>query len=86
VFLEVTVAFVDFLLVFLVVRRLWVWSIFECSPELVALLGGVVAIQMPQTLLFEQVFEAAKGLFRVVLRRVLYSRDYVVWLALVVRT
>jgi hypothetical protein len=31
--------------------------------ELVALLGGVVALQMPQTLLFEKVFEATIGLF-----------------------
>jgi hypothetical protein len=53
---------------------------------LVALLGGVVSIQMPQALVFEQVFEAARGLFRVVLRRALYSRDYVVWLALAVGT
>jgi hypothetical protein len=41
---------------------------------------------MPQALLFEQVSEAARGLFGVVLRRALYSRDYVVWLALAVRT
>jgi hypothetical protein len=52
----------------------------------VALLGGVFAIQMPQALLFEQVFEAAGGLFGVVLHRVLYSRDCVVWLTLAVRT
>jgi predicted Co/Zn/Cd cation transporter (cation efflux family) len=51
-FLEVVVAFVGFLLAFLVVRRPWDWGIFECSPELVALLSGVVALQMPQTLLF----------------------------------
>jgi hypothetical protein len=50
------------------------------------LLSGVVAIQMPWALLFEQVFEAARGLFRVVLRRMLYSRDCVVWLALAVGT
>jgi hypothetical protein len=67
-------------------RRLWVWCIFECSPELVALLGGVVTLQMPRALLFEQVFEAARGLFRVVLRRLLYSRDCVVWLTLAVRS
>jgi hypothetical protein len=53
---------------------------------LVALVGGVVALQMPQTLLFEQVFEAARGLFRVVFRKVLNSRDCVVWLALAIRT
>jgi hypothetical protein len=52
--------------------------VFECSPELIELLGGVVAIQMPRALLFEQVFEATKGLFRVVLLRVLYSRNYIV--------
>jgi hypothetical protein len=44
------------------VRRLWVWGILECSPELIALLGGVVALQMPRALLFQQVFEAAGGL------------------------
>jgi hypothetical protein len=43
-------------------RRLWVWGILECSPELIALLGGVVALQMPRALLFQQVFEAAGGL------------------------
>jgi hypothetical protein len=32
----------------------WLWSILECSPELVAMLGGVVAVQMPQTLLFSK--------------------------------
>jgi hypothetical protein len=53
---------------------------------LVALVGGVVALQMPQTLLFEQVFEAARGLFRVVFRKVLNSHDCVVWLALAIRT
>jgi hypothetical protein len=42
--LEVAVALVVFLLALLVVRRPWVWGIFECSPELVALLGGVVAL------------------------------------------
>jgi hypothetical protein len=49
---------------------------------LVALLGGVVAVQMPQTLLFQQVLEAAEGLLRVVFRWALDSRDSVVWLAL----
>jgi hypothetical protein len=62
----------------------WLWSILECSPQLVALLGGVVAVQMPQALLFQQVFEAAGGLLRVVFRRPLDSRDNVVWLALAV--
>jgi hypothetical protein len=45
--LEVTVSLVGFLLALLVVRRPWVWSILECSPELIALLGGMVALQMP---------------------------------------
>jgi hypothetical protein len=67
------------------VRVSWFWSILECSPELVALLGGVVSIQMPQALLFQQVFEAAGG-FRVVFRRALDSRDCIVWLALAIRT
>jgi hypothetical protein len=53
---------------------------------LVALLGGVVAIQMPRALLFQQVFEAAGGLLRVVFRRALDSRDSVVWLALAIGT
>jgi hypothetical protein len=64
----------------------WLWSTLECSPELVALLGGVVAVQMPRELLLQQVFEAAGGLFRVLLRRALDSRDSVVWLALAVGT
>jgi hypothetical protein len=84
--LEVVVALVGFLLAFLVVRRPWVWSVFECSPELVAQLGGVIALQMPRTLLFQQVFEAARGLLRVVFHRVLDSRDCVVWLALAIMT
>jgi hypothetical protein len=84
--LEVVVAFVGFFLALLVVGRPWVWSVLECSLELVALLGGVVALQMPWTLLFKQVFEAAGGLLRVVLRRALDSCDCVVWLALAVRT
>jgi hypothetical protein len=41
---------------------------------------------MPHTLLFEQVSEATGGRFGVVLCRVLYSCDCVVWLALAVRT
>jgi hypothetical protein len=53
---------------------------------LVALLGSVVAVQMPRALLFQQVFEAAKGILRVLLRRALDSRDSVVWLALAVGT
>jgi hypothetical protein len=53
---------------------------------LVAFLSGMIALQMPRALLFQQVFEAARGLFRFVFRRVLDSRDCVVWLALVVRT
>jgi hypothetical protein len=35
---------------------------------------------------FQQVFEAARGFFRVVFHRALDSRDYVVWLALAIRT
>jgi hypothetical protein len=42
--LEVAIAFVGLFLAFLVVRRQWVWSVLECSPELVALFGSVVAI------------------------------------------
>jgi hypothetical protein len=57
--LEVDVAFVDFLLALLVVRRLWLGNVLECSPELVALVGCIIAIQMPRALLFEQVSEAA---------------------------
>jgi hypothetical protein len=64
----------------------WLWSAFECSPELVALLGSMVAIQMPRALLFQQVLEAAEGLLQVVFRRALDSRDSVVWLALAVWT
>jgi hypothetical protein len=64
----------------------WFWSVFECSPELVALFGSVVAIQMPRALLFQQVLEAAGGLLRVVFRRALDSRDCVVWLALAIKT
>jgi hypothetical protein len=41
---------------------------------------------MPRALLLQQVFEAARGLLRVLLRRALDSRDSVVWLALVVGT
>jgi hypothetical protein len=84
--LEVIVAFVGLFLAFLVVRVSWFWSILECSPELVALLGSVVSIQMPRTLLFQQGFEVAGGLLRVVFRRALDSRDCVVWLALAIRT
>jgi hypothetical protein len=58
-FLEVGVVSVVLLLAFLVVRVWWLWSAVECSPELVALLGGVVAVQMPRALLLQQVFEAA---------------------------
>jgi hypothetical protein len=82
--LEVAIAFVVLLLAFLVMRVSWLRSILECSPELVALLGGVVVVQMPRALLFQQVFEAAGGLLRVLLRRALDSRDSVVWLALAV--
>jgi hypothetical protein len=60
--LEVVVALVGFFLALLVVRRPWVWSILECSPELIALLGGMIALQVPRALLFQQVFQAARGL------------------------
>jgi hypothetical protein len=43
-------------------------------------------VQMPRALLLQQVFEAARGLLRVLLRRVLDSRDSVVWLVLAVGT
>jgi hypothetical protein len=68
------------------VRRTGVWRVLECSPELVALLGGVVALQVPQALLFQQVLEAVGGLLQVVFRGALDSRDSVVCLALAVRT
>jgi hypothetical protein len=42
--LEVTVALVGFFLALLIMRRPWFWKVLECSPELVALLGGVVAL------------------------------------------
>jgi hypothetical protein len=71
--LEVVVILVGLFLALLVVRRSWVWVIFECSPKLVALLSGVIALQMPQALLFQQVFEAARGLLRVVFCRALDS-------------
>jgi hypothetical protein len=50
--LEVTVVLVAFFLALLVVRRPWVWGILECSLELVALLSGVIALQMSRALLF----------------------------------
>jgi hypothetical protein len=58
----------------------------ECSPELVVLLGSVIALQVPWAFLFQQVLESAGGLLRVVFRRALDSRNCVVWLALVIRT
>jgi hypothetical protein len=60
--LEVAVTLVSFFLALLVVRRSWVWSILERSPELIALLGGMIALQVPWALLFQQIFEAARGL------------------------
>jgi hypothetical protein len=51
--LEVAVVLLGFFLALLVVRRPWVWRVLECSPELVALLGGVVALQVPRALLFQ---------------------------------
>jgi hypothetical protein len=53
---------------------------------LLALLGGVVAVQMPRALLFQQVLEAARGLLQVVFRRAQDSRDSVVCLALAIGT
>jgi hypothetical protein len=41
---------------------------------------------MPRELLFQQVFEAARGLLRVFFRRALDSHDSVVWLALAIGT
>jgi hypothetical protein len=84
--LEFVVALVSFFLAILVVRRPWVWRILECSLEFVALLSGLVALQVPQALLFQQVLEAARDLLRVVFRRALDSRDCVIWLALAVWT
>jgi hypothetical protein len=84
--LEVIIVLVGFFLALLVMRRPWVSGILESSPELVALLGCVIALQVPRTPLFQQVFEAARGLLRVVFRRVLDSHDCVVWLALAIRT
>jgi hypothetical protein len=84
--LEVAIAFVNIFLALLVMRRSWIWRVLECSPELVALLGGVVALQVPWALLFQQVLEAAGGHLRVVFRGALDRRDYVVWLELAIRT
>jgi hypothetical protein len=42
--LEIVVALISFFLALLVMRRPWVWRVLECSPELVALLGGMVAL------------------------------------------
>jgi hypothetical protein len=67
-------------------RGSWLGNILDCSPELVALIGCVIAVQMSWALLFEQVSEAARGFSGVVLHRVLYSRDCVVSLAVAVRT
>jgi hypothetical protein len=53
---------------------------------LVALLGSVVAVQMPRALLLQQVFEATGGLLLVLLRGALDSRDSVVWLTLAIGT
>jgi hypothetical protein len=64
----------------------WFWSFLECSPELVALFGSVVALQVPRALLLQQVFEATEGFLRAVFRRALDSRDCVGWLALAIRT
>jgi hypothetical protein len=76
--LELAIAFIDFLIALLVVRVSWLRSIFECPPDLIALFGSVVVVLVPQTLLFEEVFEATRDLLRTVLRRVLDSRDSVI--------
>jgi hypothetical protein len=83
--LEVVVVAVLLLALF-VVRVRWLRRILECVPELVALLGGVVAVWMPREPLLQQVLEATGVLLRVLLRRALDSRDSVVWLALAVGT
>jgi hypothetical protein len=44
--LEIAVVLFGFFLALLVVRRPWVWGILECSPELIALLGGVVSLHV----------------------------------------
>jgi hypothetical protein len=46
----------------------------------------MITLQVPRSLLFQQIFEAARGLLRVVFHRALDSRDCVVWLVLPVRT
>jgi hypothetical protein len=76
--LELAIAFIDFLIALLVVRVSWLRSTFECPPDLIALFGSVVVVLVPQTLLFEEVFEATRDLLRTVLRRVLDSRDSVI--------
>jgi hypothetical protein len=53
---------------------------------LVALLGSVIALQVPRAFLFQQVLEAAGGLLRVVFHRALDSRDCVVWIAFAIKT
>jgi hypothetical protein len=50
--LEVVVVVV-LLLALLVMRVWWLWRILECMTELVALLGGVVAVWMPRALLLQ---------------------------------
>jgi hypothetical protein len=75
--LEVVVVAV-LLLALLVMRVRCLWRILECVPELVALLGGVVAVRMPRALLLQQVFETAGVLLRVPFRKALDSRDSVV--------
>jgi hypothetical protein len=60
---EVVVAFVVLLLAFLVVRVRWLWSTLECSPELVALLSGVVAVQMPRALSFSKSLKSPEVFF-----------------------
>jgi hypothetical protein len=58
------------------VRVSWLRSTFECPPDLIALFGSVVVVLVPQTLLFEEVFEATRGLLRTILRRVLVTPQF----------
>jgi hypothetical protein len=46
----------------------------------------MIALQVPRELLFQKIFEAARGLLRVVFLGTLDSCDCVIWLALAVRT
>jgi hypothetical protein len=50
-----------------------------------ALLGSVAIVRVPWTPLLEQVLEATGGLLFAILRRVMYCRDSVVFLELMIR-